>query len=94
LAALLAAIAAALVRRHFLRRDFGVRIPPGHGAGPLAAACGGIAVAAALMALPAADPLRLGAALAGGLAAYALLLIFVLRLTGESLSMTHFVVGE
>jgi hypothetical protein len=44
------------------------------------------------MHLPAADPIRYGAALAAGLAAYALVLMAMLRLTRETLAMTHFVI--
>ncbi|HEY5712594.1 MAG TPA: lipopolysaccharide biosynthesis protein [Allosphingosinicella sp.] len=92
LAALLAAAAAALVRRQFLRSGFGINIPWRHGAAPLAAAAAALAVALPLMHLPAADPIRYGAALAAGLAAYALVLMAMLRLTRETLAMTHFVI--
>jgi O-antigen/teichoic acid export membrane protein len=94
LAALLAAIAAALVRRHFLRARFAIFVPWRHGAAPLVAAAAAIAVAYFAMWSPAAEPIRLGLALAGGLGAYALCLAALLRLGGESLSMTHFVVGD
>jgi len=51
----------------------------------------GAAAALALMALPLAEPIRLAVALIAGLAIYWAVLRFLLKLTGESLALTHFV---
>jgi O-antigen/teichoic acid export membrane protein len=92
LAALLASVATALVRRYFLRADFGIAVPWRHGAAPVAAAAAALAIAYGSMQLPAGDLIRVGAALAAGLGAYALVLKVMLQLTRETLAMTHFVI--
>jgi O-antigen/teichoic acid export membrane protein len=91
LAALLGTIVAALTRRWLLRSRFGIAVPLHHSAAPLLAAAGSVAAALALMTLSLADPIRLGIALIAGLVIYWNVLRVVLRLTGESLALTHFV---
>ena len=88
---MLAAIAAALVRRALLRASFGAAVPVGHGAVPLAAAVIGLAAAFALLLAPLAEPTHLGLALAGGLALYWIALRLLLRATGADLKLTGFV---
>lgn len=91
LAALLGTAAAALTRRWFLRSNFGIAVPLHHSSAPILAAAVSVAAALALMALPLAAPIRFGVALIAGLAIYWAVLRVVLRLTGESLALTHFV---
>jgi O-antigen/teichoic acid export membrane protein len=88
-AALLAAIAAALVRRALLRASFDAAVPIRHGAIPLAAALAAAAAAFALLKLPLADPFRLGLALAASLGLYAALL----RLSRADFKLTGFIAG-
>ena len=91
LAALLGTAAAALTRRWFLRSSFGIAVPLHHSAAPLLAAAVSAAAALALMALPLAAPIRFAVALIAGLAIYWAALRLLLKLTGESLALTHFV---
>ena len=92
LAVLLSFAARALHRRYALSTRFGVRVPIGHSAGPLAAAA--IGVGAAFVVAPWAGPspilLYAGPAIAG-LGCYALALIAWMRLAGGSLAMEGFV---
>jgi O-antigen/teichoic acid export membrane protein len=90
LAALLGTAAAALTRRGLLRSSFGIAVPLRHSAAPLLAAAASLA-ALASMRLPLADPIRLVGALIAGLAIYWAVLRVALRVTGESLALTHFV---
>jgi O-antigen/teichoic acid export membrane protein len=90
-AALLAAIAAAIVRRVLLRTSFGAAVPLGLGAAPLAAAGAALGVAFILMQLPLAAPLGLGLALAAGLVLYWVVLRAMLRIAGTDLKLTGFV---
>jgi O-antigen/teichoic acid export membrane protein len=84
--AVLAAVAmAALLRRFTLRRQFGIRIPAGHSAGPAAAAILASAAAWGVHVATAQPLLVLGAALA----AYALALKAWLAASGETLSFQH-----
>jgi O-antigen/teichoic acid export membrane protein len=91
LAALLGTLAAAFTRRWLLRSNFGIAVPLYHSAAPILAAVASVAVALPLMTLPLAAPIRLAVALIVGLAIYWTVLRMVLRLTGESLALTHFV---
>lgn len=91
LAALLAIVASALVRRLLLHRGFAAAIPLRQAAPPLVGLAAGLAVALPLMLLPAAAWLRLGIAAIAGLAACYLALRLTLRITGETLALSHFV---
>jgi hypothetical protein len=88
---LLGTATAALTRRWLLRSRFGIAVPLHHSAGPLLAAAASVAASVAVMTLPLAEPIRLASALIAGLAIYWIVLRVVLRLTGESLALTHFV---
>jgi len=93
LAALLAVASAALTRGLLLRSGFGVEMPLRHVAAPVSAAAADLGIALVVLALPIESPaLRLGLAALLGLAAYAAMLAGALRATGESLSLTHFIV--
>jgi hypothetical protein len=74
-----------------LRTRFGIAVPLHHSAVPLLAAAVSAAAALALVALPLAEPIRLAVALIAGLAIYWAALRLLLKLTGESLALTHFV---
>lgn len=89
-AALFGTAVAAFARRQLLRSSFGIAVPLRHGAAPLFAAAAGLAASQALITLPWANPIRL-AILIAGLAIYWAVLRVALRLTGESLALTHFV---
>jgi O-antigen/teichoic acid export membrane protein len=93
LAALLAILAAAAARRALLHKGFGAAVPLHRALPPFAASLTGLAAAFATMQLMAgaADWLRLGLASALGLALYWQALRIALRLTGQSLALTHFV---
>jgi O-antigen/teichoic acid export membrane protein len=91
LAALLGTAATAFTRRWLLRSSFGIAVPLRHSAAPLLAAAASLVAALALMTLPLADPIRLGAQIVVGLAIYWAVLRITLKLTGESLALTHFV---
>ncbi|MEA3004231.1 MAG: hypothetical protein QOH81_3019 [Sphingomonadales bacterium] len=96
LAVLLSYSARAVVRRQLLRHIHAVEIPTFYWAGPIIAAAAGLAVAVALgwqlgdrHGLAGAVP-----AVAGGLAAYLVLLLLWVRTTGESLVPQGFVSGD
>jgi O-antigen/teichoic acid export membrane protein len=93
LAALLAILAAAVARRALLHKGFGAAISLRRAAPPLIAALAGLGASFAPIQLMAgaADWLRLGLACALGLIVYALALRLALKLTGQSLALTHFV---
>lgn len=84
-AALIAYLAANLARRLFLARGFDIHVPLAYASAPLVAGAAGVAVAVALNGMP-------GLAFAAGLMAYVATLGTALRLGGNSLSMTHFVI--
>ncbi len=90
-AALLGTAAAALTRRWFLRSSFGIAVPLHHSAAPILAAAAGVIAALGLMTLPLIDPIRYGVCLIAGLAIYWAVLRVVVKLTGESLALSHFV---
>jgi O-antigen/teichoic acid export membrane protein len=91
LAALVAIVAASMVRRLLLHTGFEAAIPLRTAAPPLIGLAAGIGAAALLMTLPASDGLRYGLALIAGLAACYAALRSTLKLTGESLALTGFV---
>jgi len=93
IAALLAAAGAAIARRALLRILFAVAVPLLYVAAPLSAAAADLGVALIVLALPLdSAALGLGLAFLLGLAAYAAVLKGALWATGQSLSLTHFVV--
>ncbi|HEV2816414.1 MAG TPA: oligosaccharide flippase family protein [Allosphingosinicella sp.] len=93
LAALIAVAGAALARRALLRGVFGVAVPLRYVAAPFSAAAADLGVALIVLALPLESAaLRLSLAFLLGLAAYAAVLKGALWATGQSLSLTHFVV--
>jgi O-antigen/teichoic acid export membrane protein len=92
LAALLAMIAGALVRRLALRRFMGVSVPLVHGAGPVVAAVLAT-LGAALLArtlAPGPDLAVYGPALAAALAIYGCVLGLWIKVTGQSLRLVNF----
>ena len=91
LAALLGIAAAALNRRWFLRSTFAIAVPMHHSAAPLLAAAASLIAALALMTLPLPNLIRLTSALVVGLAVYWIALRVAIKVTGENLSLTHFV---
>jgi O-antigen/teichoic acid export membrane protein len=92
LAALLAALGAAAVRRAFLRGTFGIEVPFHHSAAPFSAAAVALGLALAILAQPLDEGPKLALALALALAAYAIVLRLALAATRETLMLTHFVV--
>lgn len=93
----LAGVAAgALIRRISLSAYFGVRAPLLHSAGPILAAAAGIGAAFGVQALLAAAPpvLFYGVSLAAGLGVYAAVLKAWLIVTGDTLALVNFEVGE
>jgi O-antigen/teichoic acid export membrane protein len=93
LAALLAVIGAAMMRRTILRREFGVDVPLFHAAVALPAAAADLGVALTILALPIESlALRVTLAALSGFAVYLVLLKLMLRARGESLSLTHFMI--
>jgi hypothetical protein len=90
---LLAVASAAVARRFFLRSGFGVDVPLHFAAAPVAAAAADLGVALIVLAMPI-DHLAMRLGLAGllGFATYLAVLKAALWATGQSLSLTHFVV--
>jgi hypothetical protein len=90
---LLAVASAAVARRAFLRAGFGVDVPLLYAAAPVSAAAADLGIALILLAAPIDDlALRAGLAAFFGFAAYLAVLRGALLATGETLSLTHFIV--
>lgn len=90
LAALLGTAAAAFTRRQLLRSRFQIAVPLRYSAAPIFAAVVSLAAAIGLMKLPFSDPFHL-CAMVASLAVYWAALRLAVRLTGESLTLSHFV---
>ena len=80
-----------MVRRLLLHTGFEAAIPLRQAAAPLVGLAAGIAAALSAMSLPGPDWLRYGLAVIAGLAVYWAALRLTLKLMGESLALTHFV---
>ncbi len=92
LAVLLSFAARALHRRYALSARFGVRVPIGHSAGPLAAAAVGAAAALLAAGWTGPSPILVYAGpIVAGLGCYALALLAWMRWMGGSLAMEGFV---